>query len=134
MRQSITTDTLFYGDDLAIMREYIPDESVDLVYLGPRRHGCGPENVKVRDTSLSPASVLVVNIPLRPSESDENGSQRPPLLLLMGRAQEPYRGLSPLIFDLLPNPSIDHLVAVILKYPRREESDWRKSLNPGSTG
>jgi hypothetical protein len=24
---------LFYGDNLAIMREYIPDESVDLVYL-----------------------------------------------------------------------------------------------------
>jgi hypothetical protein len=30
---SITTNTLFYGDNLAIMREYIPDESVDLVYL-----------------------------------------------------------------------------------------------------
>jgi site-specific DNA-methyltransferase (adenine-specific) len=34
--QSITTNTLFYGDNLTIMREYIPDESVDLVYLGPR--------------------------------------------------------------------------------------------------
>ena len=34
MQQSITTNTLFYGDNLAIMREYIPDESVDLVYLG----------------------------------------------------------------------------------------------------
>jgi hypothetical protein len=32
------------------MREYIPEERVDLVYLGPRRHGCGPENVKVQDT------------------------------------------------------------------------------------
>ena len=28
MQQSITTNTLFYGDNLAIMREYIPDESV----------------------------------------------------------------------------------------------------------
>jgi site-specific DNA-methyltransferase (adenine-specific) len=36
VQQSITTNTLFYGDNLAIMREYIPDESVDLVYLGPR--------------------------------------------------------------------------------------------------
>ena len=35
MQQSITSDTLFYGDNLAIIREYIPDESVDLVYLGP---------------------------------------------------------------------------------------------------
>jgi site-specific DNA-methyltransferase (adenine-specific) len=35
MQQGITTNTLFYGDNLAIMREYIPDESVDLVYLNP---------------------------------------------------------------------------------------------------
>jgi site-specific DNA-methyltransferase (adenine-specific) len=35
VQQSITTNTLFYGDNLAIMREYIPDESVDLVYLNP---------------------------------------------------------------------------------------------------
>ena len=33
LQQSITTNTLFYGDNLAIMREYIPDEGVDLVYL-----------------------------------------------------------------------------------------------------
>ena len=36
VQQSITTNTPFYGDNLAIMREYIPDESVDLDYLGPR--------------------------------------------------------------------------------------------------
>jgi hypothetical protein len=36
VQQAITTNTLFYGDNLAIMREYIPDESVDLVYLGLR--------------------------------------------------------------------------------------------------
>ena len=35
MQQSITTNTLFYGDNLAIMREYIPYESIDLVYLDP---------------------------------------------------------------------------------------------------
>jgi len=29
--------------------------------------------------------------------------------------QKPHRGLSCLVFDLLPNPSIDHLVPVILK-------------------
>jgi hypothetical protein len=53
---------------------------------------------------------------------------------LMGSLQEPHRGLSLLIFDLPPNPGIDHLVAVILKYPRREESGQRKSLNPGPIG
>jgi site-specific DNA-methyltransferase (adenine-specific) len=31
----ITDNTLFYGDNLPILREYIPDESVDLVYLDP---------------------------------------------------------------------------------------------------
>lgn len=31
----ITQNTLFYGDNLPILREYIPDESVDLVYLDP---------------------------------------------------------------------------------------------------
>ena len=31
----ITENTLFYGDNLPILREYIPDESVDLIYLDP---------------------------------------------------------------------------------------------------
>jgi site-specific DNA-methyltransferase (adenine-specific) len=31
----ITTNTLFYGDNLPILREYIDDESVDLIYLDP---------------------------------------------------------------------------------------------------
>ena len=32
---SPATNTLFYGDNLDILREYIADESVDLVYLDP---------------------------------------------------------------------------------------------------
>jgi site-specific DNA-methyltransferase (adenine-specific) len=32
---SIRKNTLFYGDNLAILQEYIPDESIDLVYLDP---------------------------------------------------------------------------------------------------
>ena len=31
----ITENTLFYGDNLLILREYIPDESVDLIYPDP---------------------------------------------------------------------------------------------------
>jgi site-specific DNA-methyltransferase (adenine-specific) len=31
----ITCNTLFYGDNLPILREHIADESVDLVYLDP---------------------------------------------------------------------------------------------------
>ena len=29
------TNTLYYGDNLEILRQYVPDESVDLVYLDP---------------------------------------------------------------------------------------------------
>lgn len=35
MKSPITENTLFYGDNLPILREHIPDESVDLVYLDP---------------------------------------------------------------------------------------------------
>jgi 16S rRNA G966 N2-methylase RsmD len=35
MAKPITKNTLFYGDNLPILREYIPDESVDLIYLDP---------------------------------------------------------------------------------------------------
>ncbi len=31
----ITENTLFYGDTLSILREHIPSESVDLIYLDP---------------------------------------------------------------------------------------------------
>ena len=31
----ITENTLFYGDNLIILREHIPSESVDLIYLDP---------------------------------------------------------------------------------------------------
>jgi site-specific DNA-methyltransferase (adenine-specific) len=33
--QPVTENTLFYGDDLIILREHIPSESVDLIYLDP---------------------------------------------------------------------------------------------------
>lgn len=35
MVQAQSPNTLYYGDNLAIMREHIPDESVDLIYLDP---------------------------------------------------------------------------------------------------
>jgi 16S rRNA G966 N2-methylase RsmD len=28
-------NALYYGDNLAVLREYIPDNSVDLIYLDP---------------------------------------------------------------------------------------------------
>ena len=35
MPKPITENTLFYGDNLPVLRQYVPDESVDLVYLDP---------------------------------------------------------------------------------------------------
>jgi DNA modification methylase len=35
MRKTPTRNTLFYGDNLAILRDHVEDESVDLVYLDP---------------------------------------------------------------------------------------------------
>ena len=51
VQQSITTNTLFYDDNLAIMREYIPDESVDLVYLDPPFNSNRNYNVLFKDQS-----------------------------------------------------------------------------------
>jgi adenine specific DNA methylase Mod len=31
----VRTNTLYYGDNLRVLREQIPDESVDLIYLDP---------------------------------------------------------------------------------------------------
>jgi site-specific DNA-adenine methylase len=47
----ITENTLFYGDNLPIVREYIPTESVDLVYLDPPFNPNRSYNVLFRDES-----------------------------------------------------------------------------------
>ncbi|HEX2972163.1 MAG TPA: DNA methyltransferase [Tepidisphaeraceae bacterium] len=45
----ITENTLFYGDNLPILREYLPSESVDLVYLDPPFNSNRSYNVLFRD-------------------------------------------------------------------------------------
>src|SRR5258706_14213739 len=49
--KAITENTLFYGDNLAIMREYILDESVDLVYLDPPFNSSRNYNVLFKSES-----------------------------------------------------------------------------------
>ncbi len=44
-------NTLFYGDNLLILRDYIPDESVDLVYLDPPFNSNRNYNVLFKDES-----------------------------------------------------------------------------------
>lgn len=45
----ITTNTLFYGDNLDILREYIASESVDLIYLDPPFNSNRNYNVLFKD-------------------------------------------------------------------------------------
>ncbi len=47
----ITENTLFYGDNLFILREHIPSESVDLIYLDPPFNSSRNYNVLFRDES-----------------------------------------------------------------------------------
>jgi site-specific DNA-methyltransferase (adenine-specific) len=45
----ITENTLFYGDNLIILREHIPNESVDLIYLDPPFNSSRNYNVLFKD-------------------------------------------------------------------------------------
>src|SRR6266849_7876891 len=49
--QPVTENTLFYGDNLNILRQYIPDESVDLIYLDPPFNSSRNYNVLFKDES-----------------------------------------------------------------------------------
>ncbi len=51
--EPVTQNTLFYGDNLPILREYVPDESVDLIYLDPPFNSSRSYNVLFRDESGS---------------------------------------------------------------------------------
>jgi site-specific DNA-methyltransferase (adenine-specific) len=47
----ITENTLFYGDNLSILRDYIPTESIDLIYLDPPFNSSRTYNVLFKDES-----------------------------------------------------------------------------------
>ena len=51
MPKPITENTLFYGDNLPILREYISDESIDLVYLDPPFNSSRTYNVLFKQES-----------------------------------------------------------------------------------
>ena len=52
-------NTLFYGDNLNVLREHIPDESVDLVYLDPPFNSNASYNLLFKEKSgeESPAQI-----------------------------------------------------------------------------
>lgn len=47
----LKTNALYYGDNLGILRKYVPDESVDLVYLDPPFNSNRDYSVIFRDES-----------------------------------------------------------------------------------
>lgn len=47
----ISSNTLFFGDNLCILQEYLPDESVDLIYLDPPFNSNRSYNVLFKDES-----------------------------------------------------------------------------------
>ena len=56
-------NTLYYGDNLAVLREHVGDESVDLVYLDPPFNSNASYNVlfKERSGEESPAQIGFVS-------------------------------------------------------------------------
>jgi len=50
-QKAITKNTLFYGDNLDILRTYIADDSVDLIYLDPPFNSSRNYNVLYKDES-----------------------------------------------------------------------------------
>jgi len=49
--KALTRNTLFYGDNLTILREYVSDESIDLIYLDPPFNSNRSYNVLFKDES-----------------------------------------------------------------------------------
>lgn len=47
----LQTNALYYGDNLRILREHIPDESIDLIYLDPPFNSNRSYNVLFKETS-----------------------------------------------------------------------------------
>ncbi len=58
--KAITENTLFYGDNLTILREHVADESVDLIYLDPPFNSNRSYNVLFRDESGAESDAQMV--------------------------------------------------------------------------
>lgn len=58
-QKPITENTLFYGDNLKILRECIPDNSVDLIYLDPPFNSNRNYNVLFKDESGSESEAQI---------------------------------------------------------------------------
>jgi site-specific DNA-methyltransferase (adenine-specific) len=55
----LKTNVLYYGDNLDILRKYIPDESIDLIYLDPPFNSQADYNVLFRETTGEPSEAQI---------------------------------------------------------------------------
>ncbi|MDP2919366.1 MAG: site-specific DNA-methyltransferase, partial [Dehalococcoidia bacterium] len=54
-KMAIETNVLYYGDNLEILRKYIPDSSVDLIYLDPPFNSSATYNVLFKEPTGKPS-------------------------------------------------------------------------------
>lgn len=60
MAKAITENTLFYGDNLEILRDYVIDECVDLIYLDPPFNSNRNYNVLFKDESGQESEAQII--------------------------------------------------------------------------
>jgi site-specific DNA-methyltransferase (adenine-specific) len=56
----LPTNVLYYGDNLDILRRYLPDADIDLVYLDPPFNSNRDDNVILRDESGNATDVQLL--------------------------------------------------------------------------
>jgi site-specific DNA-methyltransferase (adenine-specific) len=55
----LKTNALYYGDNLRILRDYVPDESIDLIYLDPPFNSNRSYNVLFKETSSTASQAQI---------------------------------------------------------------------------
>ena len=58
-RKLMETNVLYYGDNLEILRKYIPDNSIDLIYLDPPFNSKATYNVLFKEPSGEPSQAQI---------------------------------------------------------------------------
>ncbi len=59
MPSPLMQNTFFYGDTLDILREYVPDESITLIYLDPPINSSRSYNILFKDESGQAADAQI---------------------------------------------------------------------------
>lgn len=57
---TLKTNVLYYGDNLEILRKYIPDNSIDLVYLDPPFNSKRDYNILFKENGVVKSQILTI--------------------------------------------------------------------------